>query len=189
MTWQSAIDPFNSLFSRFDHPNSPTNSPMNGAVNSSANGSVNGSLCNWFSSVSTYAEMSPDLTIRKQVNQQMQGRTRRVLRAMEWGQLFCRTERAYPLLSFVYQRFGLYSGLEFGRVRPGDRLNDDLHFPLVCWFDWATTFCEDFFQRFGVDLSDRFDETAFETIDELIEFLIEQAVPQEVALSQGRRMR
>ncbi len=178
MTRQSAIDPSNSSFSRFDC-----------AFNRSLNGSSKGSLSNWFSSVSTYAEMSPDLTIRKQVNQQMQRRTRRVLGAVEWGKLFCRSDRAYPLLSFVYQYFGLYSGLEFGRVRPGDRLNDDLHFPLVCWFDWTTTFCEDFFQRFGVDLSDRFDEATFDTIDDLINFLIEQAVPQEMALSQGSRTR
>ncbi len=186
MTRQSAIAPFNSSFSRFDRA---LNSPVDSPVNSSINRSVNGSLSNWFSSVSTYAEMSPDLTIRKQVNQQMQGRTQRVLGAVAWGKLFCRSDRAYPLLSFIYQRFGLYSGLEFGRVRPGDRLNDDLHFPLVCWFDWTTTFCEDFFQRFGVDLSDRFDEATFDTIDELIDFLIEQAVPQEMALSQGRRTR
>ena len=147
-----------------------------------------GPLNNWFSSVSAYADMSPDLTIRKQVNQWMRRRTRQCLSLSDWCQLFCRQERARPVLAFVYQSFSQYSGIEFGRVRPGDRLNRDLHFPLVCWFDWSLTFCEDFFQRFGLDLSDRFDEAAFETIDELVNFLVEQAVPREAALSQGRRL-
>ncbi len=148
-----------------------------------------GSLNNWLSSVSTYSDMSPDLTVRKQVNQWMKRRTRQRLSPGEWCQLFCRQERARPVLAFVYQTFAQYSGIEFGRVRPDDRLNRDLHFPLVCWFDWSLTFCEDFFQRFGLDLSDRFDESAFETIGELVNFLVEQADPREVALSQGRRSR
>lgn len=146
-----------------------------------------GSLNNWLSSVSAYSDMSPDLTVRKQVNQWMKRRTRQRLSPSEWCQLFCRQERARPVLAFVYQYFTQYSGIEFGRVRPDDSLNRDLHFPLVCWFDWSFTFCEDFFQRFGLDLSDRFDESAFDTIGELVDFLVEQAVPREVALSQGRR--
>jgi hypothetical protein len=133
--------------------------------------------------------MSPDLSIRQQVNQWMKGRMRSPLSAADWCRLFCAQERAQPVLAFVYDYFGQYSGIEFGRVRPNDRLNGDLHFPLVCWFDWSLTFCEDFFQQFDLDLSDRFDEAAFDTIGELVNFLIDQVVPQEAALSQGRRSR
>lgn len=137
-----------------------------------------GQVNNWFSSVSAYSDMSPDLTIRRQVNERMKARTRRALSPTEWGQLFSPPAGTRPVLSFVYQYFGQYSGIEFGRVRPGDHLNCDLHFPLVCWFDWSLTFCEDFFQQFHLDLSDRFDEASFETIGELVSFLIEQIAPQ-----------
>ncbi|MGI8934284.1 MAG: hypothetical protein ACR2FS_09445 [Phormidesmis sp.] len=143
-----------------------------------------GQLNNWFSSVNTYADMSPDLSIRRQVNERMKARTRRALSRSEWCQLFSTPASTRPVLSFIYQYFGQYSGIEFGRVRPSDRLNCDLHFPLVCWFDWSLTFCEDFFQQFNLDLSDRFDEAAFETIGELVNFLVEQMSVEQMPVKQ-----
>ncbi|NJM99232.1 MAG: hypothetical protein HC800_20700 [Phormidesmis sp. RL_2_1] len=172
--------------SPFDSPFNLSQDPLN-SLDQPFDGLLKGSLNNWFSSVNAYSDMSPDLTIRQQVNQWMKGRSRELLSEQAWCRLFCRYQRMYPVLMFIYQRFSEYSGLEFGRVRPGDRLHSDLHFPLICWFDWSTTFCEDFFQRFGVDLSDRFDEDGFETIDQLVNFLIEQAMPQAVAITQGGR--
>lgn len=135
-----------------------------------------GQFQNWLSSVSTYADMSPDLKMRSQVNQRLKGLPRRALSALAWSQQFSHQERAYPVLSFLYQYLSQYSGLDFSRIRPDDRLIDDLHFPLVCWFDWSTTLCEDFFHHFGLDLSDDFDEGAFETIDELVQFLMGQVL-------------
>ncbi|MGB3297608.1 MAG: hypothetical protein WBA76_05005 [Phormidesmis sp.] len=138
-------------------------------------------LNNLISSINAYADMSPDLTIRRQVNETMQRRARQPLSISTWCQTFSdRTYRSHntdsvqSMLAFIYESFSQYSGLDFSRVRPSDRLNDDLCFPLVCWFDWSITFCEDFYQRFGLDLSDRFDETNFETIGELVSFLIKQ---------------
>jgi hypothetical protein len=150
-----------------------------------------GELNNWISSVSAYSDMSPDVSVRRQVNAAMKARPRQALSLVAWCKTFCSNDQAWPVLSFVYQYFAQYSGLEFGRVRPSDTLNDDLRFPIVCWFDWSITFCEDFYQRFSLDLSDRFDEADFETIGELINFLIEQVIlsepasPREVALAQS----
>ena len=139
---------------------------------------VIGQLNNLISSINAYADMSPDLSVRRQVNETMKKRARQPLSIATWCLTFCRrdhcTDRVQSMLSFIYECFSEYSGLEFSRVRPSDRLNEDLCFPLVCWFDWSITFCEDFYQRFGLDLSDRFDEASFETIGELVEFLIEQ---------------
>lgn len=127
---------------------------------------------NFFSSVQAYADMSPDLSIRQDVNNWMIRRDRAALDVTQWSELFGSAE--HPVLAFIYQAFGDYSGLDFSRVRPNDSLNNHLHFPLICWFDWTITFCEDFFQTFGVDLSDRFDEADFDTIGELVSFLVRQ---------------
>ncbi len=62
-------------------------------------------------------------------------------------------------------------GIEFGRVRPSDCLNSIFTFRWFAGFDWSLTFCEGFFQQFNLDLSDRFDEAAFEAIGN---FLVEQ---------------
>ena len=147
-------------------------------------------LNNWLSSVSTYADMSPDLALRAQINLRMRADARSALGISDWCHLFIAPDAvadtlafsrsafgvsdARRILCFVYQRFSQYSGLDFSRVRPEDRLNQDLHFSLVCWFDWRITFCEDFFEQFDIDLSDCFDEDEFNTITELVTFLIDQ---------------
>jgi hypothetical protein len=79
-----------------------------------------------------------------------------------------------PLIEFVYNRLGAYSGLEVGSIHPKDRLVDDLRFPAVCWFDWGLNLCEDFQATFGVDISDTFDETRLVTCADLMEFLEQQ---------------
>ncbi len=146
-------------------------------------------LNNLISSINAYPDMSPDLSVRRQVNEALQQRARQPLSISTWCLTFCQrnraTDRVQLMLSFIYECFSEYSGLEFSRVRPSDRLNDDLCFSLVCWFDWSITFCEDFYQRFGLDLSDRFDEANFETIGELVEFLVEQVSLNEAARSQA----
>lgn len=131
-----------------------------------------GHIDNFISSVQAYADMSPDLTVRREVNNWMIRRDRASLDLVEWSDLFGSANA--PVLAFIYESFSEYSGLDFSRVRPNDSLNNHLHFPLVCWFDWSITFCEDFFQAFEIDLSDRFDEANFDTIGELVSFLAQQ---------------
>ena len=153
------------------------------------------SMTNLLSSLDAYADMSPDLEIRQQVNRWMQARDRQPLSIAEWCEVFSgesaaitkaikkRTtaSAATSVLAFVYQFFGDYSGLAFSQVRPNDSLNRDLHFPLVCWFDWTLNFCDDFLAHFDLDLSDRFDEAEFLTIGEMVEFLVAQVVAEPAA--------
>ncbi|MBC7969619.1 MAG: hypothetical protein H7Z11_05725 [Verrucomicrobia bacterium] len=130
-------------------------------------------LRNIFGSLRAYADLSPDLRMRRRVNQCL--RDRPALSVEEWFELFWKPQGiAQPLAAFVYTHMQAYSGLEFARVRPNDRLNEDLYLPLVCWFDWQTSFDEDFLSCFGIDLSDRFDPQSFTTVEELVIFLNHQ---------------
>lgn len=79
-----------------------------------------------------------------------------------------------PLIDFAFHRLEAYSGLTVGRIKPSDRLLEDLHFPAVCWFDWGITLCDDFYATFGIDMLDHFDETQFCTCADLITFLHQQ---------------
>lgn len=129
---------------------------------------------NVISSINAYADMSPDLSVRKEVNNWLGRRDRQSLDITTWCQLFGKGQPQHPVLAFIYEAFEQYSGLNFSRIRPNDSLNTNLQFPLVCWFDWTITFCEEFFQAFGLDLSDCFDEDNFSTIGELVDFLVGQ---------------
>lgn len=130
-------------------------------------------LRNIFASLRAYADLSPDLRTRQCVNQFL--RDRSALNVEEWFEALWQPKGiAQPIAAFVYTHMQTYSGLDFARVRPHDRLNDDLYLPLVCWFDWHLAFCEDFLEQFGVDLGDRFDPSQYTTIEELIVFLNQQ---------------
>ena len=127
-------------------------------------------LNNYVSSVQTYRDLSPDLGMRQQVNRRLH--RRRALKPEAWCNAFQRETAAQPvLLQFIYVAFQQYSGLDFSRVRPQDRLIEDLQFPLVCWFDWTTNFCDDFVAQFGIDLRNSYDEAEFATLAEVIVFL------------------
>jgi hypothetical protein len=140
---------------------------------------------NYVNSVQTYNDLSPDVQVRHQVNQWLRSH-RNPLTLHAWCHEFSRaTGSRQPLLVFIYQAFSTYSGIDFSCVRPGDRLIEDLQLPLVCWFDWAHTFCDDFIRQFGVDLSGRFDEAHFHTVADLVIFLNEQITGCESMTSQG----
>lgn len=131
-------------------------------------------LKNLLASLRSYPSLSPDIALRRQINRQL--RNRPALSAEAW---YRTCWQGYPapkplskdLVLFVYSRLQDYSGLELGRVRPRDRLQEDLKFPLICWFDWALAFCDDFCLTFGTDISDCFDEATFTTLADLMVFL------------------
>ncbi|MEM7067036.1 MAG: hypothetical protein AAF572_28215 [Cyanobacteria bacterium P01_B01_bin.77] len=126
---------------------------------------------NYLHSVQTYQDLSPDLSMRQQVNRFL-SQHRRPLSQTAWCDEFYQATRSQnDILLFVYRSLETYSGIEFNRVRPHDRLVDDLQFPMVCWFDWSITFCDDVVAQFGIDISDCFDETCIETLADLILFL------------------
>jgi hypothetical protein len=131
---------------------------------------------NFVQSLQTYADLSPDATIRRQVNGRLK-QTRSALTLEAWMATFQKV-LGRPMLpalgQFLFEELGHYSGLEVGCLRPSDRLIEDLHLPLVCWFDWPHQFCEDFLDAFQIDLSEEFDEAEFETLQELVAFLQKQ---------------
>lgn len=124
--------------------------------------------------IQAYSDLSPDWALRLRVNQSLHNRA--ALALPTWSQTFMDTYKvSYDVISFVYRRFPDYSGIDFGRVRPGDRMIEDLQFPLVCWFDWEQQLCEDFEAEFGIDLLEQLDEIALAlTVDELILILDQQ---------------
>lgn len=128
-------------------------------------------LKNIVPSLQTYSELSPDLTLRNKVNQSLGDRPSLLLR--EWIAQFGSPDAiAEPLAQFIYNRFPEYSGIDFSRVQPSDRLEADLYWSLVCWYDWDITLCDDFHQTFGVDLSNSLDDLInCETVGALTVFL------------------
>lgn len=127
-------------------------------------------LKNFFLSLRTYNTLSPDLGMRQQVNQQLQHRPE--LAFKEWFERFYRSQGIDDLIAtFAYTHLGRYSGLPIGRILPSDRLEEDLHWTKICWFDWETALCNDFWQAFGVDLSPWLYECHAHTVGELIDLL------------------
>jgi hypothetical protein len=127
-------------------------------------------LKNFVFSFKTYKALSPDLKVRQRVNQALH--RRRAMNLDEWFETFFKGRGiAYPIANFVYHRLSHYSGLEFSRVLPTDRLNEDLKWTKVCWFDWELNLCDDFYGQFKVDISDRLDELHSSTVEELVCFL------------------
>lgn len=120
-----------------------------------------------FWTVRTYSDLSPDLYIRKQVNQTLCDRAN--LSLDEWFNCFWRSrEISFSVVSFVYIQLEKYSGLQSGKLLPGDRLEQDLQLTLVCWFDWNLYLCDDFFDEFGIDIGDRFDLQTMGTVEDLV---------------------
>jgi hypothetical protein len=121
-------------------------------------------------SLKTYDALSPDLKMRQQVNRML--RQRPALNLEQWFESFYQPLGiTYAVADFAYGHLAQYSGLEVGCLLPSDRLEDDLHWTQVCWFDWQLNLYDDFWQRFEVDISDCFDESALLTVKDLMAFL------------------
>lgn len=127
-------------------------------------------LKNLFFSFRTYKSLSPDFKVRQQVNRSLQHRP--ALNLDQWFETFYKPQGiAYPVVAFAYTHLKQYSGLEFGRVLPDDRLHEDLHWSSVCWFDWEIQLCDDFCQTFDIDLSSHLVELNPSTVAEFVLFL------------------
>lgn len=121
----------------------------------------------------TYWDLGPDQELRRQTNRQLR-QSRPELAANAWIDSFAILSggRVSPrLLRFLYDRLGQYTGLAVGCIRPSDSFIDDLHMPLVCWFDWPHRLCEDFWETFQIDLGEEFDEADFQTVGDLVVYL------------------
>ncbi|MBF2034790.1 MAG: hypothetical protein IGR92_04740 [Leptolyngbyaceae cyanobacterium T60_A2020_046] len=126
---------------------------------------------NLFRSLWTYRELSPDLGLRRRVNLRLRSRPR--LGFEEWAGTFNLPPSGHNqrLLRFIYTQLQRGAGLDVGRIRPSDRLIDDLHLPLVCWFDWPSQLCDAFFTTFQRDILEEFDESLLDTVGDLAWFL------------------
>jgi hypothetical protein len=71
-------------------------------------------------------------------------------------------------VAFVYDHLEAASGLPWLQVMPCDRLIEDLQLTLVCWDNWEFDLCDAVYQRFGADISDRFNPSTLSTVEDLI---------------------
>lgn len=130
-------------------------------------------LTNVVLTVRTYADLSPDLGVRRQIQQAW--RSRPALSLEDWHQTFWQPLAiSQEISAFVYEQMESYSGLPFAKVLPDDRLTEDLQFPLVCWFDWECALCDDFCDRFEIEISDLWDIGMLYTVRDFMIFLDRQ---------------
>ncbi len=139
---------------------------------------------NGWIALKTYSDMSPDLNLRRQINQKLLSRPE--YSSHEWHQRFwapigVRSE----VVEFVYHVLEECSGLTIGRLLPSDRMVADLQLSLVCWFDWEIICMELFWQRFDPsgslfeglgDLTLDAAPTTFETLRDWMGFLNQAAI-------------
>jgi hypothetical protein len=127
-------------------------------------------LKNLWLSLTTYADLSPDLALRRQVNLALQHRPAYSLD--DWYERFWQPQHiSRPVVEFVYRQLPQYSGLQMEKVVPGDRLCDDLHLPLICWLDWELCLCDDFAQQLGIEVNDYLDSEQLVTVADLMGWL------------------
>lgn len=130
-------------------------------------------LNNWQISLAAYGDLSPDLGVRRRINQMLRSRPSRSI--SDWYRHFWEPQGiAREVAEFVYQQVGQYSGLKFEKVVPSDRLCEDLELPMVCWFDWELSLCDDFSQQLGIELEECFDLSELTTVADLMRFFNQQ---------------
>jgi hypothetical protein len=123
-------------------------------------------------SLKTYGILSPDLRVRQDINRSL--RDRPTLSANEWFELQCKPLGIQPAVAqFAYFHLAKYSGLKFSKVYLSDRMETDLCWTQICWFDWEINLCDDFYQCFGIDISDRLHDCNPLTVGDLVLFLHE----------------
>ncbi|PZV11351.1 MAG: hypothetical protein DCF22_14695 [Leptolyngbya sp.] len=128
---------------------------------------------NFFYSLRSYPDLSPDLRMRQRVNRMLSDRPH--LNPNDWHQRFWQSlDITQPVSHFVYRYLPSYSGLDCGKIHPSDRLQEDLYLSLVCWFDWQQSLRQDFFTQFQIDLGEEIDLETLSTIEELMVFLDRQ---------------
>jgi len=135
------------------------------------------SIQNTFRSLASYEILSPDVCRRYQVSRWLSDRPNLSLEhwyVAHWK----RHQVSYDVVTFAYTHLRQYSGLPAGQLFPDDRLEADLHWTEICWFDWEWSLCDDFQESFGCDISDRLDVDQLSTVRDLMLFLDDQFLLQ-----------
>ena len=76
-----------------------------------------------------------------------------------------------PLSDFVFEHFGIYWGLDVSKLRPTDRLVEDLHLRDIGWQDWDFEFYEDIKRQFHIKLWKYKELSKLRTLGELVSFV------------------
>ncbi|WP_228035701.1 hypothetical protein [Oculatella sp. LEGE 06141] len=114
--------------------------------------------------------LRPDYASRQYVNRVLSDRP--ALNSEEWFKSYFQVNGiTRSVATFTYHYLGKYSGLQFARVLPSDRLEEDLRWTQVCSFDWEIMLCKDFCRCFGVDIDERIYEFTFTTVEDFVVFL------------------
>lgn len=125
---------------------------------------------NIFLSFKTYNTLSSSFAARQQVKRRLSHRSD--LSPQQWYESQCKPYGISPeIAQFAYFFLSKYSGLPFAQVLSSDRLEQDLRWTEVCWFDWEMALCDDFQHAFGSDLSHSLDDFQPSTVQELMLFL------------------
>lgn len=128
-------------------------------------------------SLKTYGTLSPDFLLRLRINNMLRGRS--PLNPEQWFQSFGHHESiSRTMITFAYQHLPHYCGLSMARLKPGDRLERDLCWTQVCWFDWELNLYDDFLQQFGKDISLTFDFDQARTVADLMRNLDQERQPR-----------
>ncbi|MEB3360312.1 MAG: hypothetical protein VKK04_26550 [Synechococcales bacterium] len=131
------------------------------------------SIRNTFRSLASYEILSPDICRRYQVSRWLSDRP--TLPLDHWYVAHWDVHQvSYDVVAFVYTYLKQYSGLPVGQLFPEDRLEADLFWTEICWFDWEWSLCDDFQENFECDISDRLNTDQLNTIRDLVLFLDDQ---------------
>ncbi|MGK7890348.1 MAG: hypothetical protein AB4042_13515 [Leptolyngbyaceae cyanobacterium] len=124
-------------------------------------------LNNCVTSVVTYGTLSPDFVLRLRINQRLWARS--PLNPEQWFQRFGHQEAiSQTIIWFAYQHLPRYSGLPMMYLQPSDRLELDLCWTEICWFDWELDLYDDFLHHFGKDISMTFNIGQTQTVADLM---------------------
>jgi hypothetical protein len=127
-------------------------------------------LKNLFFTLKNYDLLSPNLAMRRQVKGALRHRSE--LGMADWFEAFCKPLKgAYPVVNFLYNHLEAYSGITLGKLRPSDRLEEDLHWTDLCGFDWQVMLCEDFMQQFNIDMTSCLENFNPHTVEDLVTLL------------------
>jgi hypothetical protein len=116
-----------------------------------------------------YTLLSPNRQVRWRVNRRLRHRPPRLLG--EWCADCQRYGIPAEIARFAYHHLPRYSGLNFEQVQLDDRLETDLQWTEVCWFDWELKLCNDVWQAFRVNLIPALDALMPNTVGDLLIFL------------------
>ncbi len=109
----------------------------------------------------------PKPGVADEVNRSLSGRGS--LNATEWFTEFWKRRGIDRRVSdFVYERFPIYTGLDFSRVIPTDRIADDLKFRDVSRDDWEFDFHDEFESEFGVGILYELSEEETKTVEGIV---------------------